>query len=299
MRPQNGIFSVVTGATGGIGYQTALALAAAGADVVIAARNREKAHRAMANITREVPDARICFEEVDLASLESVRAFAARLGSQPRPVDLLINNAAVMTPPRRLVTPDGFELQFATNYLSHFALTGLLLPVLRRAQSPRVVTLSSLAARGGAIDFDDLQSERSYKPMAAYGQSKLACLHFAFELQHRSKDSGWGVSSIAAHPGISRTDLLYNGAGKGSGAGLARRFLWFLFQPAAQGALPGLFAAVSPDALPGHYYGPSQFFEMRGAPKEVVPPKQALDKAVAARLWATSEKLTGVKYPSV
>ncbi|HEY0944430.1 MAG TPA: oxidoreductase [Opitutaceae bacterium] len=297
MRPQNGILAVITGATGGIGYQTALALAAAGADVVIAARSREKAHGAMARIARQVPDARLRFEELDLATLESVRAFAARVASQHRSLDLLINNAAVMTPPRRLLTPDGFEIQFGTNYLSHFALTGLLLPVLQRARGPRVVTLSSIAARSGAIDFGNLYSEKSYKPMVAYAQSKLACLLFAFELQRRSQAGGWGLTSIAAHPGISRTDLLYNGAGRTSAAGLARRFLWFLFQPAAQGALPGLFAATSPEALPGHYYGPAKLGETRGHPKSATPPRQSLDTTTAARLWVVSEQLTGVHFP--
>lgn len=296
---QKGVLAIVTGSTGGIGYETALALTAAGAEVIVAARNPEKARTAMTRITREVPAAKVRFEPLDLASLEDVRAFAERLTAQERPVDLLINNAAVMTPPLRLETEDGFELQFGTNYLGHFALTGLLLPLLRRASCPRVVTLSSIAARRGAINFDDLQGELGYKPMAAYSQSKLACLLFAFELHRRSIAGGWGLTSIAAHPGISRTDLIHNGSGRNSGAGFARSFLWFLFQPAAQGALPGLLAATSQTAEAGGYYGPANLGETRGAPTEAVAPKQATDPKVAARLWEVSEQLSGVNFSQV
>lgn len=293
-----GKLAVVTGSTGGIGYETALALCAAGAEVVIAARNADKGREAVRKITGEVPGAKVRFEPLDLASLGSVHAFAERFAAPLRPLDLLVNNAAVMAPPGRLDTPNGLELQFGTNYLGHFVLTALLLPLLRRASAPRVVTLSSVAARSGAIDFADLQSERAYKPMAAYAQSKLACLLFSFELQRRSDALGWGVTSVAAHPGISRTDLIHNGSGVRSLAGRARSLLWFLFQPAAQGALPGLFAAVSPDARPGGYYGPSRLGETRGHPAEAVPPKRALDTTTAARLWATSERLSGVKISS-
>ena len=212
-----------------------------------------------------------------------------------RSLDLLINNAAVMTPPKRMETSDGFELQFGTNYLGHFALTAELLPLLTKGSSPRVVTVSSVAARSGAIDFTDLQATHAYKPMAVYAQSKLANLMFAFELQRRSDAAGWGITSIAAHPGISRTDLIPNGAGRLSAAGFARTFLWFLFQPAPQGALPTLFAATSPTARAGGYYGPDRLSEMRGFPAAAKPPQQALDVQVAARLWDVSEQLTG--YP--
>ena len=157
-----------------------------------------------------------------------------------------------------------------------------------------MVTLSSVAARNGSINFDDLQAERGYKPMAVYGQSKLACLMFALELQRRSEEGGWGLASIAAHPGISRTDLLHNGPGRTSVHGLARTFLWFLFQPAAQGALPSLFAATSPHAKGGGYYGPDGFAETRGAPTDAAIPKQALDIKAASRLWGISERLAGV-----
>jgi NAD(P)-dependent dehydrogenase (short-subunit alcohol dehydrogenase family) len=209
---------------------------------------------------------------------------------------MLINNAGVMTPPRRMETSDGFELQFGTNYLGHFALTAQLLPLLRAADQPRVVSLSSIAARDGAIDFNNLQSQHSYTPMAAYGQSKLACLMFALELQRRSSAAGWGIHSIAAHPGISRTDLLPNGAGARSIPGRLRRYLWFLFQPAAQGALPTLFAATSPQARGGAYYGPDKLSETRGYPTVAKVPPKALDADTATRLWIESERLTGVAF---
>lgn len=292
---QSGRTAVVTG-TGGLGLQDALALAQAGANVVIAGRNTSKGAAAVERIRQSVPSADVSFEALDLASLDSIKAFCERLKRSHSSLDLLINNAAVMTPPKRLATSNGFELQFGTNYLGHFALTARLLPLLRKGNKPRVVSLSSLAARESAIHFDDLQSERAYKPMVAYSQSKLACLMFAFELQRRSEDEGWGIRSIAAHPGISRTDLLPNGAGAWSAAGLARRCLWFLFQPAAQGALPTLFAATSPQAQGGAYYGPDKLSELRGYPTTAKVPSQALDASNAARLWSESEKLTGVIF---
>ncbi|MBM0106614.1 SDR family oxidoreductase [Steroidobacter sp. S1-65] len=287
--------AVVTG-TGGLGFQCALALARAGANVIIAGRNLSKGAAAVESIRRSVVQAKVSFELLDLASLESVATFCNRLRASRRRLDLLINNAAVMMPPQRLVTADGFELQFGTNYLGHFALTSQLLPLLSNGKEPRVVTLSSVAARDGAIQFDDLQSERGYKPMVAYSQSKLACLMFAFELQRRSTASGWGIQSIAAHPGISRTDLLINGAGAWSGAGMLRRFLWFLFQPAPQGALPALYAATSTQARGGLYYGPDKLGEMRGHPTVAKVPPQALDSSNAARLWLESRRLTATAH---
>jgi NAD(P)-dependent dehydrogenase (short-subunit alcohol dehydrogenase family) len=292
---QRGRTIVVTG-TGGLGFETASALARAGGEVIIAGRNAAKGAEAVDRIRRGEPSATIGFEAVDLGSLASVAAFGRRLGASRRSIDVLINNAGVMTPPRRETTEDGFELQFGTNHLGHFALTSHLLPLLRRGMNPRVVSLSSVAARQGAIDFDDLQAERSYKPMPVYAQSKLACLMFAFELQRRSEAAGWGITSIAAHPGIARTDLLHNAPGRYSAAGLARSLLWFLFQPAAQGALPTLFAATSPDARPGGYYGPDRLSETRGHPNDAKPPKQALETHVAGRLWEVSSALTGVTF---
>jgi NAD(P)-dependent dehydrogenase (short-subunit alcohol dehydrogenase family) len=293
--PQHGRSAVVTGA-GGLGYQDALALARAGADVIIAGRDVAKGSAAVAQILKSVPNAKVRFEVVDLASLKSVTAFARLLHANRDRLDLLINNAGVMMPPKRRVTSDGFELQFGTNYLSHFALTAELLPLLRKGHSPRVVSVSSIAAHNGVINFDDLQAERVYKPMPVYSQSKLACLMFAFELQRRSDSAGWGIASIAAHPGISRTDLLPNGAGRMSPAGLIRSWLWFLFQPAAQGALSTLFAATSPDARRGVYYGPDKLREMRGSPAVAKVPPQAEDIHAAARLWTLSEQLAGVSF---
>ncbi|UHC15551.1 SDR family oxidoreductase [Methylobacterium currus] len=295
MPPQAGRTAIVTG-TGGLGFEDALALARAGADVIVAGRNPEKGAAALARIRRAVPNATVAFEPLDLARLASVAAFAERVAGSRDRIDLLINNAAVMTPPTRQVSADGYELQFATNHLGHVALTARLLPLLRRASAPRVVSLSSVAARGGSLAFDDLQAERAYRPMAAYSQSKLACLMFALELQRRSEAGGWGLTSLAAHPGIARTDLLPNGAGPRSLAGLARTYLWFLFQPADRAALPALYAATAPQAAGGAYYGPVHLSETRGAPGPARIPAQALDEAAAARLWDVSERLAGVRF---
>ena len=292
---QRGRTAVVTG-TGGLGLQTALELARAGARVIVAGRNLQKGAAAVAAIRHDQADADVRFEALDLASLRSVQAFAERLRSGLERIDLLVNNAAVMTPPTRRLTQDDFELQFGTNHLGHFALTAHLLPLLRAGRSPRVVSVSSVAARAGRLRFDDLQSGLAYRPMDAYGQSKLACLMFALELQRRSDAAGWGLRSVAAHPGIARTDLLPNGAGPGSPQALVRKFLWFLFQPVAQGALPTLFAATAPEAQGGRYYGPDRLSETRGHPTLARVPLQANDVAAARRLWEESARLTGVAF---
>lgn len=296
MPSQKGRSAVVTG-TGGLGLETALALARAGGEVIIAGRSPEKGADAVARLRREEPYANVAFKQVDLANLRSVAYLGERLGDQRDSLDLLVNNAGVMTPPNRQETADGFELQLGANYLGHFALTAQLLPLLKNGRDARVVSLSSIAARNGAIDFDDLNAAKGYRPMPVYSQSKLACLMFAFELQRRSAAGGWGVTSLAAHPGISRTNLLHNAPGRWSGAGLARSMLWFLFQPAAQGVLPTLFAATSPQARPGTYYGPASLGETRGRPALARTPPQALDRAAAVRLWRYSEALTGVRFP--
>lgn len=295
MVSQAGRTAVVTG-TGGLGFEDALALSRAGAQVILAGRNAQKGAAAIEKIRNAVPGAGIRFEQLDLASLASVEDFAARIARQHDSLELLLNNAGVMVPPQRLETSDGFELQWGTNYLGHFALTARLLPLLQRAKAARVVTLSSVAARSGRIDFDDLQSSRRYVPMTAYAQSKIACLIFARELQQRSADAGWGIESMAAHPGISRTDLLHNAPGPRSPSGLARSLLWFLFQPAWQGALPTLFAATSAEAVPGGYYGPHSLGETRGHPAPAQVPSQALDRAVAKSLWSVSEQTAGVGF---
>jgi NAD(P)-dependent dehydrogenase (short-subunit alcohol dehydrogenase family) len=296
--PQHGKLAVITGATGGLGYETALALARAGAEVLVTGRNAEKGRAAIEQIKRAVPFAKVRFAMLDLASLASIRTFAASMLANGRPLDLLINNAGVMDLPTRRLTEDGFELQFGTNHLSHFALTALLLPLLRKAQAPRVVNVSSLAHRGGKIDFSNLQAERKYNSWAAYQQSKLANLLFTFELQRRSDAHGWGLITNAAHPGYARTELIPNGPGTGGLKGIAMKALGsFMSHSAAAGALPTLFAATSPQAPPNGYYGPNGFYELKGpvAPAQVFP--QAKDEAVARKLWEVSEQLTAVKWP--
>src|SRR5258708_26852603 len=237
--PLNGKTAVITGATGGLGYETALALAGAGAAVVLTGRNEAKGLLALQAIRSQFPNARIVYENLDLASLASVADFAKRFAAVHRSLDLLVNNAGVMSLPERQATSDGFEMQLRTSYLGHYALTGHLLGALRRGNQPRVVNLSSLAHRSGTIHFDDLQSTRSYTPWKAYCQSKLAMLMFALELQRRSNAAGWGLMSNAAHPGYARTDLIANGPG-------ASGLLWqlnkslqpYISQSAAEGARP-------------------------------------------------------------
>ena len=299
--PQQGRRAVVTGATGGLGYETALALSAAGAHVVVAGRNPEKGAEALRRIRAAVPSADVRFERLDLASLASVAAFAERLVADGKPVDVLVNNAGVMALPRRLVTEDGFEMQLGTNYLGHFTLTARLLPALLRSDAARVVALSSLYHRRGTIDIADLQMERSYSPNRAYAQSKLAMLLFAKELQRRSDAQGWGLTSNAAHPGGARTDLITNGPASGGPSALAllsRLLSPFLLQSAAAGALPTLYAATSPDARGGTYYGPDGLAELKGAPRLARESRLAGDAALAARLWDVSERLTDVSFAS-
>jgi NAD(P)-dependent dehydrogenase (short-subunit alcohol dehydrogenase family) len=299
--PQAGRRAIITG-TGGLGYETALALAQAGAEVILAGRNAVKGAAAIRQIGAAAPGARITFEPLDLASLQSVADFAARIADAQAALDLLVNNAGVMTPPSRKVTADGFELQFGTNYLGHFALTARLLPLLRRGRQPRVVNVSSGAHRlFAAIHLEDLQWQRLYRPWRAYAQSKLALLMFALELQRRSDANGWGLMSNAAHPGYARTDLIANGPLSEGRVGIGERTSIFLqpwiSQSAAAGALPTLFAAASPAAERGGYYGPVGFHELKGPPGPAVIGKQAKDTAVARRLWQVSEELAGLSWP--
>jgi len=298
--PLNGKTAVVTGATGGLGYETALALAGAGAEVVLTGRNDATGQNAIQRIRSRFPNAKVSYETLDLASLASVADFARRFSAARASLDLLINNAGVMALPMRQVTSDGFEMQLGTNYLGHYALTAHLLPWLRRGDAPRVVNLSSLAHRAGAINFDDLQGARSYSPMKAYSQSKLAMLMFALELQRRSDAAGWGLMSNAAHPGYARTDLIAKGPG-------ASGLLWqiskllqpFASQSAAEGALPTLFAATSPEAKPAGYYGPNGFYELKGAPAPAKIMPRAKDAPASARLWDVSATLAGVSFDPV
>jgi NAD(P)-dependent dehydrogenase (short-subunit alcohol dehydrogenase family) len=291
---QLGKTAIVTGATGGLGYETALALARAGADVILTGRDERKGQSAIEKIGREVLGAKIAFESLDLANLAAIAAFAERMQARPS-LDLLINNAGVMALPRRQVTADGFEMQLGTNHLGHFALTARLLPLLRLASAPRVVSVSSLAHRTGSIDFGDLQGERHYSPWKAYGQSKLACLMFALELQRRSDAAGWKVTGIAAHPGFARTNLFSSGPG-GLLSMATDVAAPFFGHSAADGARPILFAATSPEAKPGGYYGPGGFSELRGSPARALVMPQARDMAAAARLWEVSAKLTGTSF---
>jgi len=291
---QLGRSAVVTGATGGLGYETALALARAGAEVVLAGRDDRKGQAAIERIGREALGARVSYQPLDLASLASIADFAQRMQSRPS-LDMLINNAGVMALPRRETTADGFEMQFGTNYLGHFALTARLLPLLRKSAAPRVVSVSSLAHRAAFIDFNDLQGQRVYSPWKAYGQSKLAMLLFALELQRRSDAAGWKLQSNAAHPGFARTGLF--ASGPGGLISLASDFAApFLGHSAADGARPILFAATSSNAQPGAYYGPGGFGELRGVPAQALIMPQARNAAAAARLWDVSETLTGTPF---
>src|SRR6266403_171504 len=262
---QLGKTAVVTGGTGGLGYETARALAEAGSEVILTGRDDRKGVQAIESISREVTGARVRYQQLDLASLASVVDFAERMRSTLQSLDLLINNAGVMALPRRQTTADGFEMQFGTNHLGHFALTARLMPLLRRASGPRIVRLSSLAHRTRFIDFADLVGARVYSPWMAYGQSKLATLMFALELQRRSDAAGWKLLSNAAHPGFARTNLF--ASGPGGLLSLATGFAApFFGHSAADGARPILFAAASPEAKPGSYYGPGGIGELRGAP---------------------------------
>ena len=293
---QTGRLAVVTGANSGIGWHTALELARAGSAVILAVRTEAKGQGAVRRIQRQLPEAPVRFELLDLASLSSVRAFAAKIGAEPK-LDLLVNNAGVMAVPKRELTKDGFERQFGTNFLGPFALTGLLLPVLMRAPKPRVTTVSSGAANLGLrrINFEDLQWERSYGPWKAYCQSKLADLMFALELGRQASAGGIKILSNAAHPGFALTNLQTSGPGRPMNM-VEKIMSSFLSQDAAHGALPTLRAATEPDAAPGSYYSPDRMFHLKGDPILIRAPKPALDAAAAGRLWKIAEKLTGVNY---
>ncbi|MEX2237401.1 MAG: oxidoreductase [Dehalococcoidia bacterium] len=291
---QHGRVAIVTGANSGLGLITARELARAGARVVVASRDAARASSAASAIRGEVPGAEIEVIPLDLASLDSVRAFATTFRGGHDGLDLLINNAGVMAAPRS-TTADGFELQFGTNHLGHFALTGLLLGAMEGRRGARVVTVSSGAHRMGRINLEDLQAERGYGRWRAYGQSKLANLLFAFELNRRLEAAGSTVRSMAAHPGYSATNLQSAAPPK-----LDRMVMAFtnrvFAQSAEMGALPTLYAAVEPSLKGGEYIGPDGLFEQRGYPAVVSSTAASRDEEMARRLWEVSEELTGVRF---
>jgi NAD(P)-dependent dehydrogenase (short-subunit alcohol dehydrogenase family) len=290
---QTGRTAIITGANTGLGFETAAALASRGAHVVLAVRNLEKGKQAAASITAATPGADVALQELDLTSLESVRAAAAQLRSDHDRIDLLINNAGVMYTPKS-TTKDGFELQFGTNHLGHFALTGLLLDRLLPVDGSRVVTVSSMGHRiRAAIHFDDLQWERRYSRVGAYGQSKLANLLFTYELQRRLAPRGTTIAA-AAHPGGSNTELMRN---MPRPLVVAADLLAPVFQDAALGALPTLRAATEPGVHGGQYFGPGGVGQVRGYPKVVASSAQSHDVELQRRLWTVSEELTGVVFP--
>jgi NAD(P)-dependent dehydrogenase (short-subunit alcohol dehydrogenase family) len=280
---------VVTGANSGIGYETARALAQEGATVVMGCRSETRGATAARRIEGEGSRGLVEMRQLDLADLGSVQRFAKVFKENHERLDLLINNAGVMMPPQRQETVDGFELQFGTNYLGHFALTGSLLDRLLSASSARVVGLSSVMHLPGKIDFDDLQAERSYSRWRSYGQSKLAILLFIYELQRRLQASDAGVVAAAAHPGWTATELQRH-------SWLYRAFNPLFAQRPEMGCLPTLYAATAPQVKGGEYFGPDGPLGLRGNPKQVRSSNRSYDQAVAARLWKVSEELTGVRY---
>ncbi len=296
-----GRVAIVTGATGGLGYATGLGLARCGATTILAGRNANKGAQALSRIQNGIPAAKVRFEMLDLASLASVTRFATAVtAAHGGVIDVLVNNAGIMSPPTRLRTEDGFERQIGVNYLGHFALTAQLKDALCRATGGgRVVSVASLAHRRASLDLDDLQSEKSYSPMQAYGRSKLAMLIFAIELQRRAEQSHWNLRSIAVHPGWARTDIIGNGIGGGTlgfKAWVITQAFALVAQSADDAALPSLYAAMAPETEGGAYYGPTGWHETRGAPGPAQVSPQAADPVTGKQLWALSEKLTGQSF---
>jgi len=309
---QTGRRALITGANSGIGYPTARELARAGATVILACRDRKKGESAVALLKGEVPKAKLELAILDLASLESIRHFAATELARNLPLDLLINNAGVMAPPKRLETADGFELQFGTNVLGHFALTALLFPALERAAAqaspapsgpaPRIVMVASIAHKRGRLHFDDLQSTQSYSPNSSYAQTKLADLMLALELDRRLRATGSRILANAAHPGVANTNLFQVGDFNPAERTLRRwvgHLIGLLLNSDAEGALPTLYAATASTAQPGGYYGPQGLLEARGGdvgPARIYP--QATPQTHATHLWTICEQLTGTRLLS-
>jgi NAD(P)-dependent dehydrogenase (short-subunit alcohol dehydrogenase family) len=293
--PQAGKTVLITGANSGIGFQAARELARQGAQVLLGVRDAAKGDAARSRILAELPQAQVAIVPLDMASLASIRAFAGEFVSSGAKLDVLINNAGVMALPKREQTVDGFERQFGTNHLGHFALTGLLVPALLAAPAPRVVTVASLAHRNGKMEWDNLQSEKSYSPWGAYNMSKLANILFARELDRRTREAHSKLMSVACHPGISITNIAQYGTDFKSK--FVKAVGGLIFQDDAKGALPTLYAATAPEVQGGQYIGPGGFGEMGGFPKVVQPRPQALDEQAGRKLWTVSEQLTGVVYP--
>jgi len=295
---QSGRVIVVTGGNSGLGLETAIALARKGARVIATSRSMERAREASKRIATEVGNGMVDFEQLDLADLASVRAFAGRVLERGEGVDVLINNAGVMAVPDRHTTADGFELQLGTNYLGHFALTALLLHALLARPGARVVTMTGGAYGTARIRFDDLQAERKYNPWSAYAQSKLASVLFMLELDRRARNESLDLVSVAAHPGLAKTNLQYAGptVGRKSMQTAGARLSRFLYQSAEQGALSSLYAATSPDVTGGSLYYPNGFLHLRGYPIQARLAKRALDEEVGRRLWEVSEQLTDSQF---
>ena len=291
---QHGRVAVVTGANTGLGFETAKALAENGARVILACRNRDKADAAMRSLLETLPRAELEVRTVDTGSLASVREFAQALARDYDRLDLLINNAGIMITPH-FTTEDGFEGQLGVNYLGHFLLTGLLLPLMTQTPGSRIVSLYSVAANWDRIHFDDLQFERGYDAKKAYSQSKLACLMFGLELNRRLREAGQQTSSLAAHPGYSRSELSRHLPGPVR-LMLAVFGRWIM-QPTADGALPTLYAALGEDLQGGEAIGPAGRGEIKGPPTVVAPNADALDASQRERLWSLSEELCGFRYP--
>ncbi len=295
--------ALVTGGNGfpegdrsGLGFHAALHLARAGADVVIASRRTDRGVEAIRQIRRDVPEASIRFERLDLSDLKSVTDFASRMRASSSSLDILINNAGVMARKARELSTDGFERVFATNVLGHFALSGLLLPLLQQASAPRVVWVSSLRSFGGSVNLTDLKGEADFDYSAAYDHSKLALLMIAFQMQARSAANGWGISAVAAHPGVARTNIIPDGPGEDSREGRNLKNMGFMFRPAAEAVLPILYAATSPEAVSGAYYGPGGMGELSGLPNWAGIPQKADDDVTASNLWKALEALSGVTF---
>ena len=294
---QTGRITVITGASSGIGAEAAMALAAKGGQVVLAVRDQGRGDAVRTRILGRKPDAKVSVSIVDMASLASVRAFAFRMQSEVPHIDVLLNNAGLGLQATRATTVDGFERQFGTNHLGHFALTGMVMPALLRAPAPRVVAIASIAHRRGRIDFDDLQGARAYNGSKAYSQSKLANLMFAYELDRLAREAGSRLVSVAAHPGVATTGFIAATQMAAFKVAIGNLAFGIFGQDAASGALPGLYAATMPDVQGGQYWGPDGFLEIRGTPALAKPSRHALDRAVWRRLWTVSEELTGVVYP--